>query len=174
MADPGRADLSRNLSLLSQSSADRPRRQKSLVRPERERIDATHRQYHYRQRAQHRGSGYIEPSTTGNQPTRNDTGRKRYAADRRGDPNAAGRASGPLGVHRGNSILGRSEKHARNDTDEDLKGGAIDLSSSDRPSRIRCSGGALWLTYCRLLTCCIPGCVLTICGKWYKYKHKLP
>ncbi|KAI8063534.1 chitin synthase-domain-containing protein [Gongronella butleri] len=70
------SNLERNLSTSSRVSrqtsqtGNAPRRQRSLVRPERERIDARHRQYHYRQRTINRGQTQqnVAPSTTGNQP----------------------------------------------------------------------------------------------------------
>ncbi|KAI9287132.1 chitin synthase-domain-containing protein [Umbelopsis sp. AD052] len=54
----------------SDSSTSRVQRKKSLVRPERERIDPSHRQYHYRQRAAEHASrdGPFAASTTGNAP----------------------------------------------------------------------------------------------------------
>lgn len=85
--------LNRNLSVTSQSSqpADgRPRRQKSLVRPERERIDTSHRQYHYRQHATNAVPSNSQP------------------ADRR--PTAR-----QMFVRRGKSILGREEKLSDNE-----------------------------------------------------------
>jgi chitin synthase len=52
------------------SSSYGVQRKKSLVRPERERIDPNHRQYHYRQRAAEHASrdGAFSASTTGNAP----------------------------------------------------------------------------------------------------------
>lgn len=52
------------------SSSQGVQRKKSLVRPERERIDPNHRQYHYRQRAAEHASrdGPVSSSTTGNAP----------------------------------------------------------------------------------------------------------
>jgi chitin synthase len=54
----------------SDSTTSRVQRKKSLVRPERERIDPSHRQYHYRQRAAEHASrdGPVAASTTGNAP----------------------------------------------------------------------------------------------------------
>jgi chitin synthase len=54
----------------SDSTTSRVQRKKSLVRPERERIDPSHRQYHYRQRAAEHASrdGPFAASTTGNAP----------------------------------------------------------------------------------------------------------
>lgn len=64
------------------------KRGKSLVRPERERIDPNHRQYHYRQAAGQAPLDNIEPSTTGNMPSR----------------------SKSVKLRRGKSIMGRTEK----------------------------------------------------------------
>ncbi|KAI9487953.1 chitin synthase-domain-containing protein [Zychaea mexicana] len=194
--------LNRNLSLHSEtddrplplsSSGTRPRRQKSLVRPERERIDENHRQYHYRQRATNRNN--IEPSTTGSRPGAVATAaagaivtatvastsqvgtasggavagasaitpgyaagpRKRYSSGRRGD----GHHHAP--VRRGQSILGRSEKYSRRSPDEDDDEGVVGAVDFTEESH-RSFSARLWITYCRLLTCCIPNPLLRCMG----------
>ncbi|KAG2226467.1 hypothetical protein INT45_014211 [Circinella minor] len=178
---------------------NRPRRQKSLVRPERERIDENHRQYHYRQRATHRER--IEPSTTGSRPlttttvednhhhhnvtfidtssSKNQNGintseerlpavlapagtaeakKRSYSSGRRG----GGHHHAP--VRRGQSILGRSQKYlGRGAPDEDEDEGVVGAVDFNEKTPRSCSS-RLWLTYCRLLTCCIPNPLLRCMG----------
>ena len=142
------------------SSSNRPRRQKSLVRPERERIDEHHRQYHYRHLASATSTrDRIEPSTTGSRPSRSTP--KRYTSSRGIDPNAP--------VRRGQSILGRNEKRAEQD---DVVASAIDLSmSQSKRKRWGCSN--LWMTYCRIITCCIPGPLLQLAGNEREKNHMI-
>ncbi|KAG0167648.1 Chitin synthase, class 3 [Apophysomyces sp. BC1015] len=148
--------LNRNLSLASNTSSpeepplvsdglqfNKPRRNKSLVRPERERIDPSHRQYHYRQATINRGSEHVEPSTTGNQPTRQRTLERRPTR----------RQSVP---RRGRSILGREEEEAKQSDEENLDEPPTTNSKTCLPDP--------WLTYCRLITCCFPKPVLRLAG----------
>ncbi|KAI9276746.1 chitin synthase-domain-containing protein [Phascolomyces articulosus] len=185
--------------LTSTTTNQRPKRQKSLVRPERERIDENHRQYHYRQRATNRDR--IEPSSTGSRPappTSSNTidtvvveeeeriqerqgpitstshisirpaapgaatnaggARKRYQSGRRGD----GHHHAP--VRRGQSILGRSTKYlGRGAPDEDEDEGVVGAVDFNEETRRSCSS-RMWITYCRLLTCCIPNPLLRCMG----------
>ena len=177
---------------------NRPRRQKSLVRPERERIDENHRQYHYRQRATHRER--IEPSTTGSRPLTtavqnnynnhnvtfidtsnssdniqaNQTGTRRPAvqapagaAESKKRSYSSGRRGGGhhhAPVRRGQSILGRSQKYlGRGTPDEDEDEGVVGAVDFNEKTPRSCSS-RLWLTYCRLLTCCIPNPLLRCMG----------
>ncbi|KAG2206294.1 hypothetical protein INT47_007308 [Mucor saturninus] len=98
---PRSTSLRRNMSKSSQVDG-KPRRQRSLVRPERERNDPNNRLYHYRQRAGQTDD--LAPSTTGNGP-----------------PNQPPLPAPPHReqlLRRGKSILGREEKN-------ETTGGAI-------------------------------------------------
>ncbi|KAF1801060.1 hypothetical protein FB192DRAFT_1383789 [Mucor lusitanicus] len=149
--------LRRNISKSSQSDPNRPRRQKSLVRPERERNDPNSRLYHYRQRAANEPD-HNHPSTTGNQPQPSSsqhplppTPQQHVQLERR--PTAREQF-----LRRGKSILGREEKledgdHFGHDND--------DYNSSKKGCL---SGFSPWMTYCRILTCCIPKPLLRCAG----------
>lgn len=215
--------LNRNLSIRSESSATsirpaadylnmatgensagaRPRRQKSLVRPERERIDASHRQYHYRKHATNRGADHVAPSTTGNQPLpqqqqfqqqeqlHQQQDHSPYIPDHSGPSTAD--AIRPVErkpskrlerrptarkqlLRRGRSILGREEKNSDEETEDVRRRDAIgagEQSSDADFGRIVYSkkGGSFWAnlpdpwqTYCRVLTCCVPGHALLAFG----------
>ncbi|KAF9318771.1 Chitin synthase, class 3 [Podila horticola] len=129
------------------------RRQKSLVRPERERIDKNHPQYFYRNVTQNLDGSHIkvQASTTGNNPT--------------GTP--MGRATG--GVRRGKSVLGRepekpgqmrskSKSQPKRKTIADIKNLKNPLKKEKRewPSK--------WIIYYNAITCCFPAAILGKCG----------
>jgi hypothetical protein len=158
----------------------RPRRQKSLVRPERERIDPNHRQFHYRQRAtEHLGVEQVAASTTGNIPLH-----YQEVPERRAQRLPSFRRQVPP-VRRGKSILGREEpskeksnvKSARQTQNSPSAGGSdssetitgIDSAAPanavilDDQSKNRLPD--MWNIYVRALTCCFPGSVLRSFGK---------
>lgn len=152
------------------------RRQKSLVRPERERMDGTNRQYHYRQHAAQTAAAFSTSRQHHHQQQQQQEGggggatvTKRYAAARR----ASNGRLDPL--RRSQSILGRDGKlSGLEDEDDKDQGvvGAVERSSviSHNHDRIcfciRSKSCDLWKIYCRLLTCCIPGPVLGCFGKY--------
>jgi chitin synthase len=121
------------------------RRGRSLVRPERERIGENHRQYHYRQAAGQAPVENVQPSTTGNLPSR--------TLSRRGTTKSHA-------IRRGKSVLGREEKVGTEDEfayegESDKKGWFSKLPG-------------LWMTYCYLLTCCVPPQILSLAGNTKK------
>ncbi|KAG0280658.1 Chitin synthase, class 3 [Linnemannia exigua] len=133
------------------------RRQKSLVRPERERIDRNHPQYHYRNATQNLDGSHIkvQASTTGNDPMM------------AGTPTTAGAG----GIRRGKSVLGREiEKPGtmrnkakaaatpKRKTIADIKNLKNPLKKEKRewPSK--------WIIYYNAITCCFPAAILKRCG----------
>lgn len=110
------------------------KRGKSLVRPERERIDPNHRQYHYRQAASQAPNDTVQPSRTGNLPLS-----KKSAS-----------------VRRGKSVLGREEKG----------GNEVEFEYQQEPTKTSWSSKipGPWMTYCYILTCCVPPQLLTCAG----------
>ncbi|KAI8644861.1 chitin synthase-domain-containing protein [Parasitella parasitica] len=140
--------LRRNMSKSSQSDANRPKRQKSLVRPERERNDPNGRLYHYRQRAAHEPD-HSHPSTTGNQPPQAPPTSARL--ERR-------TTTSKQFLRRGKSILGREEKQ---EDEQEIQ--QQETEYSNRKSSLF-SGFSPWMTYCRILTCCIPKPLLRCAG----------
>jgi chitin synthase len=109
------------------------KRAKSLVRPERERINENHRQYHYRQAASN-NPDTVQPSTTGNLPQR---GASRRATTREAY------------LRRGRSLLGREEKAAGSEA-------SFEYTPEERKSKWKSKLPGPWMTYCYLITCCIP------------------
>lgn len=158
----------------------RPRRQKSLVRPERERIDPNHRQFHYRQRAtEHLGADRVAASTTGNIPLH-----YQDVTERRAQRLPSFRRS----IRRGKSILGREEPpkekiHVQPATKPLPKvavggdRGGADTSDEGIDSAATANAVVLdnelpkgklpdvWSLYVRALTCCFPSSVLQTLGK---------
>ncbi|KAG2190098.1 hypothetical protein INT46_011375 [Mucor plumbeus] len=115
------------------------KRGKSLVRPERERIDPNHRQYHYRQAASQAPDDSIQASRTGNLPR---------TLSRKGTTKS-------VAIRRGKSILGREEKAIEDDfayAQEEKKPSCWDKLPTP------------WMLYCYILTFWIPPFVLKICG----------
>ncbi|CEP13266.1 hypothetical protein [Parasitella parasitica] len=117
------------------------KRGKSLVRPERERIDPSHRQYHYRQAASLAPEDSVQASRTGNLP--------RTLSRRTTTRSAAA-------LRRGKSVLGREEKAVVED-DFAYEPKERKASCWDRVPRP-------WMLYCYALTFWIPPFVLKICG----------
>lgn len=126
------------------------RRQKSLVRPERERIDRNHPQYHYRNATQNLDGSHVrvQASTTGADPT--------------------GAVPRSAGLRRGKSVLGREiEKPGQARTTPKPAGPKRkiipvineSLKKKDRewPSK--------WIIYYNAVTCCFPAAILRSCGK---------
>ncbi|KAI1316586.1 Chitin synthase, class 3 [Mortierella claussenii] len=128
------------------------RRQKSLVRPERERVDRSHPQYFYRNVTQNLDGSHVkvQPSTTGTDPT---------------GGVAPGRSAG--GVRRGKSVLGREiEKPGqmrvkakatapKRKIIADIKN-PLKKKKREWPSK--------WIMYYNAITCCFPAALLKSCG----------
>lgn len=127
-------------------------RKKSLVRPDREKIEPGHRHWHYRTHAailEDANSNLVQPSTTGNAPNRAPLRRGRSLLGREEDVHESGLALFKRGTTR---------RKRQSPTDGD---GA--------PEPRRCFGSIPgphdgWVTYCYLLTACIPPFLLRSCG----------
>lgn len=143
------------------------RRKKSLVRPDREKIEPGHRQYHYYNHAsQLEADGAnlaIAPSNTGNYPQ-----------------------ASPSGLRRGKSLLGRDEDVQESGLALFKRGGATLRRkrpvSASTPSNANGPGAEPagqkkgcfkniapgpvdgWMIYCWFLTACVPPFLLKTCG----------
>ncbi|KAF9942568.1 Chitin synthase, class 3 [Mortierella alpina] len=142
-------------SSLSAETTRRPtnfKRQKSLVRPERERIDRNHPQYYYRNATQNLDGSNIrvQASSTGTDPT--------------GAP--LGRTGG---VRRGKSVLGREpEKPGQPRTKPkpaESQKRIVDLTSLKNPLKKESrTWPSKWVIYYNAVTCCFPATLLKTCG----------
>ncbi|KAG7099987.1 hypothetical protein E1B28_001780 [Marasmius oreades] len=135
-------------------------RKKSLVRPDREKIEPGHRQWHYRSHvAQAEAEGNarvgVYPSTTGNYPQ--------------------------AGLRRGRSLLAREEDIPESGLSIFKRGPTLlrrksttsstQMPMLDQENKSRsCLGDFApgpkgpWMVYCYILTCCIPPFVMRACG----------
>ncbi|KAG8946226.1 Chitin synthase, class 3 [Tulasnella sp. 424] len=127
------------------------KRKKSLVRPDRERIDPNHRQYYYRNHAVQMENDAlgVMPSATGNAPQISLRRGKSVLAREEDAPDAA-----PTGLARFKSrkTLRRKEKS------ETPEGGKKRFFSSI-PGPVDA-----WVMYCYVITACLPGALLSVFG----------
>ncbi|KAF9113168.1 Chitin synthase, class 3 [Mortierella sp. AM989] len=123
------------------------KRQKSLVRPERERVDRNHPQYHYRNATQNLDGSNIrvQASTTGADPL------------------------GRTGVvRRGKSVLGREPEKAGQPrlkakaAADDKRKPFVNIKGLKNESR---EWPSKWIIYYNAITCCFPAALLKSCGK---------
>ncbi|KAF9980018.1 Chitin synthase, class 3, partial [Modicella reniformis] len=126
------------------------RRQKSLVRPERERVDRSHPQYFYRNATQNLDGSHVrvQPSTTGTAPN-------------------GGVQPARSGVRRGKSVLGREiEKpgHMRAKTKPSGAKRKIPAELNDPLKKKGREWPSKWVIYYNAITCCFPAAILKSCG----------
>ncbi|KAK7056158.1 glycosyltransferase family 2 protein [Favolaschia claudopus] len=154
------------------ADAERVLRKKSLVRPDREKIEPGHRQWHYRSTVANleeegggRGVGVL-PSTTGNYPQREALRRGRSLLAREEDVHESG-----LALFKRGATLRRKRSSAS-------AGAPLNPSSTtpSSPSKLKAvkSKGCLgdyvvgpkgpWMLYCYLITVWIPSPFMRACG----------
>ncbi|KAG9036669.1 Chitin synthase, class 3 [Tulasnella sp. JGI-2019a] len=139
----------------SYSAAADMRRKKSLVRPDRERIDPGHRQWFYRNHAaqmENEGAGRVgvQPSTTGNAPQQ------------------------PTSLRRGRSLLAREEDVQESGLSLFKRGATlrrkpIPVPADDTAPRKGIFASIpgphdAWMYYCYIMTACFPPFLLRCCG----------
>ncbi|KAI0257240.1 chitin synthase-domain-containing protein [Lactifluus subvellereus] len=129
-------------------------RKKSLVRPDREKIEPGHRHWHYRTHAamlEDTNANLVQPSTTGNVPHLGNLRRGRSLLGREEDVHESG-----LALFRRGTTLRRKRQPP--------------TDASEQPKRRRgCLGNIPgphdgWVTYCYLITVCVPPFFLRSCG----------
>ena len=162
-------------------------RKRTLVRPERQRVDPTHRNYHYLQHTQQQNMP-VYASTTGNQANVELDDYDDYEYDGNGQyyrtpygPESPGQSPGASPGHsptraeitRGKSILGREAPGQRIPLKPELplQTGSTRLTKSKtvRARRKREQEQfqremTPWVLYCRLITCCFPNALLRCFG----------
>ncbi|KAF1992115.1 glycosyltransferase family 2 protein [Aulographum hederae CBS 113979] len=170
--------------IMASAHNDDIRRKRSLVRPERSRIDRDHPNYYYRKHAQNMA---VHPSTTGNDPVMEDNDPS-YVGDEPYDKTYTNvdqreTASSPFeesppdekrkasrGVHRSKSGHGSrrvSRKLTRKETkiqEEERRRKQQDMESVRPPS--------LWNVYCAVITFWCPDAVLRCFGKVAKAQQR--
>lgn len=188
-------------------SAARPnpefKRKRSLVRPDRERMDPSHRQWYYRNHAAQMEASQASqsaamPSHTGHLPSHGALPTGDVLGSQTGPggglsglglrsnvpPGGLGRgpaASGPAGVRRGKSILGRDEDQLetainvlkrgvsirRNQPDAGANQGKTEVPrdlGEFKPSSLAPGPVDAWMIYAFILTCFIPPSLMRTCG----------
>lgn len=167
------------------------KRKRSLVRPERERVNPDARHFHYAQHSaafQAENGGRVGVSETGYGPTSAHAGMP-YGGGQGGIASyglAPGQDGRP-GLRRGKSILAREEGMAHESGLNFLKRGAT-LRRNTKKSKEQYGGNASeellkskakdpkqedgekapltpWMLYCYAITCCLPGVVLKSLGE---------
>ncbi|KAJ6561861.1 chitin synthase-domain-containing protein [Mycena capillaripes] len=141
---------------------DRVLRKKSLVRPDREKIEPGHRQWHYRNQVaqlEQEGQGRVGvmPSTTGNYPQRQALRRGRSLLGREEDVHESG-----LALFKRGATLRRKRSSAT---------APLNPTPEAPPKRkIGCLGDYApgpkgpWMLYCYLLTALVPTPMMRACG----------
>ncbi|KAG5642552.1 hypothetical protein DXG03_002565 [Asterophora parasitica] len=132
-------------------------RKKSLVRPDREKIEPGHRQWHYRTHVaqleddgQHVG---VMPSTTGNYPHREGLRRGRSLLGREEDQHESGLA-----------LFKRSTlRRKRNSAPTTLPAPPPEVKKK-RGCYSGPGPGGPWMSYCLVITCLIPPMFMKACG----------
>ncbi|KIJ66533.1 glycosyltransferase family 2 protein [Hydnomerulius pinastri MD-312] len=136
-------------------------RKKSLVRPDREKIEPGHRQWHYRTHAAQmadEGTGRVgvQPSSTGNYPQREKLRRGKSLLAREQDVQESG-----LALFKRGATLRRKRPQSTQS--------AAPLTVADPKPRSWLDGIGpgpkdCWFVYCYLITCCIPPFLFRACG----------
>ncbi|KAI0274964.1 glycosyltransferase family 2 protein [Gloeopeniophorella convolvens] len=129
-------------------------RKKSLVRPDREKIDPSHRQWHYRNHAaklEDTNVNLVQPSTTGNAPQRGPLRRGRSLLGREEDVHESGLAL----FKRGATLRRKRPSPAEPEPQLERRRGCLGNIPGPHDG---------WVTYCYLITACVPPFLLRSCG----------
>ena len=162
------------------SAAPGLNRKRTLVRPERQRVDPTHRNYHYVQHTQQQNMP-VQASTTGNRANlpideyddfdEYDQGAPTHYTAQYG-PESPGQSPTPSptrpDIQRGKSILGREAPQRIPLKPEEPRAPARLTKTKSvlqkRKEEEMEREMTLWVFYCRTLTCCIPRSLLRCFG----------
>jgi hypothetical protein len=161
-----------------QSIGARVNRKRSLVRPERERIEPGHRQYHYRNHAaqlDEHGTRNVMPSSTHSFSNLNVLYYAHYH-----HPPATGNQPNQPQLRRGKSLLARDQDVAESGLSIFKRGPTLRRRPSsanavppqqqrEKPKRgfwdhIGPGPKDAWMIYCWILTCCVPPFLLSAFG----------
>lgn len=154
------------------------KRKKSLIRPDRERIDPSHRQWYYRNHAANLETDKVgfAPSSTGNIPQMGQRAPGAYAHNGHQNGSSAN-MSGGGGLRRGVSVLGR-DPEAQYETGFGRfrpgtlrRGPKVQPIDKDKQSADP-SSTSTWMWYCYIITCCFPSFLLQRCGLDIKEKQR--
>jgi len=150
-------------------------RKKSLIRPERNRIDRDHPNYHYRKHAQ--GMDF-QPSSTGNDPITEDNDEigtvSSESTDMKGRSRRQGYTDNPLNEKYSDVPLKPEKvdngKLRRKTTTKETK--KMEQERLRRLDRASVSPPSLWNVYCHIVTFWCPDCILRCFGKPSKAQQR--
>ncbi|KAF2186862.1 glycosyltransferase family 2 protein [Zopfia rhizophila CBS 207.26] len=143
-------------------------RKRSLIRPERQRIDQNHPNYHYRKHAQNMT---VYPSTTGNDPIIEDTMEAETVSSESTDvkpPHLRNASNGPYNDKQAplDDEIGRPKRRlTRSKTMEKLERQRQKERDAMRPP-------SLWNVYCAIITFWCPDAILRCFGKPQKAQQR--
>ncbi|KAF2088355.1 glycosyltransferase family 2 protein [Saccharata proteae CBS 121410] len=155
--------------MMAAGSADL-RRKRSLVRPERQRIDRDHPNYHYRQHAQ---GMTVKPSTTGNDPILDGVEEAETASTESTDLKNSPRGHKSSGTGTSynekksdglNQKGGGSRRLQRRSTRRDTNAAAAEERAKQK-AKAAAKAPSLWSIYCAIITFWCPNAVLRCFGK---------
>lgn len=159
-------------------------RKRSLVRPERGRIDRDHPNYHYRQHAQ---TMTVFPSTTGNDPIMEDNGEGGTTVSEETDEKSLnpGRQSGPGGMAFSDSspprgrarenlpvVMGNGNQRSRRKRGRKEKPAMTEEEKRYQKELNAVRPPSFWNFYCAVITFWCPGAVLSCFGKPAKAQQR--
>ena len=151
-------------------------RKRSLVRPERRRIDRDHPNYHYRQHAQNME---VFPSTTGNDPIveNHDEGETLLADDFHTERKRPGGFDSPESPRRGRArdlppVVGNGNKRGRRKLERKETKMISDEAKRRQKELDAVRPPSLWNVYCAMVTFWCPGFVLKCFGKPAKAQQR--
>ncbi|KAI9741081.1 MAG: Chitin synthase, class 3 [Cirrosporium novae-zelandiae] len=180
---PTRGSAERDSMMSEQRGSYDLGRKKSLIRPERTRIDRDHPNYHYRKHAQNME---VLPSTTGNDPILEDLGEAATNSSETSDQKSFNRGDqhGPGGMAYSDGTSPRKKKHHdathtgkgsrkihRKLTRKDAK--VLEAEEKQRQKeRENLRPPSFWNVYCAIVTFWCPNAVLKCFGKPAKAQQR--
>lgn len=144
-------------------------RKRSLIRPERQRFDPNHPNYHYRKHAQKMA---IKPSTTGNDPIMEDQMESETVSSASPDPKPRHQRNQSSGVYHDKQVPLDDEpriqrKMTRSKTMENMEKQRLKEKEQDKMR-----APSLWNVYCAVITFWCPNAVLKCFGKPQKAQQR--
>ena len=186
MASPNTPAGDRDPMMAPQGSAADFTRKRSLIRPERNRIDRDHPNYHYRQHAQNAQNMTVQPSTTGNDPIVEDHGEAETVSSESTDMKSLNRPdqAGPGG---GTSYTDSSPPRRKEAASTGREGGSKRLKRKTTRKETKLTDAeekqrqkerdnirppSLWNVYCAIVTFWCPAVILKCFGKPAKAQQR--
>ncbi|TDZ23869.1 Chitin synthase 4 [Colletotrichum orbiculare MAFF 240422] len=147
------------------SSPEPFQRKRSLIRPERHRIDKDHPNYYYRK---HAANMNVMPSATGNDPITEDMEGTTDVSGRSHTMDGFSDASPPRGANSSRQNSGEEKKAGPTRTKTKRlsrhKSGKLTKEGKRKQNVEQMSPPSFWNVYCAIITFWVPGFMLKCCG----------